>query len=89
MAFLHLNLKGVYFDEIKIGTKNREYRLATKWAKRLSGKTYDGIILKRGYPAREDTDRIIMRPWRGFEIITITHPHFGDSPVEVCSIIVN
>jgi len=89
MAYLHLNLKGDYFDQIKAGTKDREYRLAAKWMKRLEGKTFDGMMLKRGYPARGDAERIIERPWRGFQLETITHPHFGAEPVEVCAIVVN
>jgi hypothetical protein len=89
MAYLHLNLKGEYFDQIKSGMKDREYRLADKWLKRLEGKTFDGVLLKRGYPKRDDANRILARPWRGFELATITHPHFGVNPVTVCSIVVN
>ena len=89
MADLHLNLKGVYFDEIKAGTKPFEYRLRSKWEKRLAGKSFDQIWIKRGYPARDDHARIIARPWRGYEIQVITHPHFGPTPVEVIAIRVN
>lgn len=89
MAMLHLNLKGEYFDDIKAGRKDREYRLAAKWLKRLQGKTFDGVVLKRGYPKRGNADRIIERPWRGFDLVTITHQHFGPAPVEVCAIVVN
>lgn len=89
MGQLHLNLKGEYFDQIKAGTKDREYRLSAKWLKRLEGKTFDGIVLKRGYPKRGDVDRIMERPWRGFDLVTITHPHFGCEPVHVCAIVVN
>jgi len=46
MAYLHLNLKGIYFDQIKAGTKDREYRLAAKWMKRLAGKTFDGVVIE-------------------------------------------
>lgn len=89
MAYLHLNPKGEYFDQIKAGTKAREYRLAEKWLRRLEGKTFDGIVLKRGYPKGDDGDRVISRPWRGFQLETITHPHFGAEPVQVCAIVVN
>ena len=89
MAQLHLNLKGEYFDQIKAGKKNHEYRLAAKWMKRLEGKSFDGIVLKRGYPKRGDADRVIERPWRGFYLEMITHPHFGATPVKVCAIVVN
>ena len=89
MADLHLNLKGEYFDQIKAGTKLHEYRLASKWFKRLDGKAFDRIFVKRGYPKAGDMERIIERPWRGYELQTITHPHFGDEPVQVCAIRVN
>ncbi len=89
MADLHLNLKGEYFDQIKAGTKLHEYRLASKWLKRLDGKAFDRIFVKRGYPKADDRERIIERPWRGYELQTITHMHFGDEPVQVCAIRVN
>lgn len=89
MTKLHLNLEAEYFDQIKDGLKEHEYRLASKWMKRLAGKTFDGLVLKRGYPANGDTARIIERPWRGYQIQSIAHPHFGTTPVEVCAIIVN
>lgn len=89
MADLHLNLKGEYFDQIKAGVKPFEYRLAAKWLKRLEGKTFDRIQIKRGYPKTGDQARIIERPWLGYERQTITHPHFGAEPVDVLAIRVN
>lgn len=89
MPDLHLNVKGVYFDEAKAGIKKYEYRLRSKWEKRLAGKTFGKIFVKKGYPCSDDADRIISRPWRGYEIQTITHPHFGPDPVEVCAILIN
>lgn len=89
MADLHLNLKGEYFDAINAGQKSFEYRLAAKWLHRLSGKSFDRIFIKRGYPKTGDSERIIERPWRGYELQTITHPHFGAAPVEVLAIRVN
>ena len=86
MADLHLNLNGIYFDQIKAGTKTVEYRLASKWQKRLEGKTFDRVYFKRGYPKSNDLERIIERPWRGYELQTIKHPHFGVEPVIVCAI---
>jgi hypothetical protein len=86
---LHLNLKGEYFDAIKAGVKRYEYRLAEKWLSRLAGRSFQRVLLKRGYPKRNDDDRIIERPWRGYELQTIMHPHFGHEPVKVCAIIVN
>ncbi|MBO9333213.1 ASCH domain-containing protein, partial [Achromobacter xylosoxidans] len=78
MADLHLALKGEYFDAIKAGTKTEEYRLCTlHWANRLEDRTYDRIVLTRGYPRRDDADRRLVLPWRGYTVKTITHPHFG------------
>ena len=89
MAHLHLNLKYIYFDEIAAGTKLNEYRLYDKWAKRLLGKTFDSIILKRGYPSKSNIEAHLTKPWRGFTIETISHPLFGPNPVKVFAIIVN
>ena len=89
MADLHLNLKREYFEAIKAGTKTFEYRLASKWFRRLQGKSFDRIFIKLGYPKAGDPERIIERPWQGYELQTITHPHFGANPVEVLAIRVN
>ena len=84
---LHLSVQGQYFHAIRNGTKHEEYRLVTPyWTKRLVGRTYTSINIAWGYPEREDTSRRIVRPWRGFTIQTITHPHFGPDPVEVFAI---
>lgn len=90
MALLHLNLKGEYFDQIKTGEKIEEYRLYNDyWRKRLIHRDYDGIVIKRGYPKRGDATKTIERIWRGWTIKTITHPHFGEKPVQVFAIRVN
>jgi hypothetical protein len=84
---LHLSLKAEYFNAIKAGTKPLEFRLVTPyWTRRLVGRTYDGIELTLGYPARDDAERRLCRPWRGFERQTIQHSHFGPGPVEVFAI---
>lgn len=89
-TYLHLHLKAPYFDAIKNGTKPEEYRLRTPyWRKRLEGQRYDGILLLRGYPPLSATETKLKRPWRGYEVKTITHPHFGPQPVEVYAIKVN
>lgn len=90
MAILHLNLKAEYFDQIKAGVKQHEFRLQTPyWTRRLVGKTFEGIVLKKGYPKAGDSDRTIERPWLGFERQVRTHPHFGAQPVAVFAIRVN
>ena len=87
MTTLHLPLKREYFEAIRDGMKPEELRLCTPhWAKRLEGRKYDPIILTLGYPARDDAARRLVRPWRGYIIKTITHPHFGSDPVQVYAI---
>lgn len=87
MADLTLPLKREYFEQIKAGTKTEEYRLCNEyWMKRIGspfGGPYDRIVLTLGYPRRDDHTRRITRPWRGYTIKTITHPHFGSQPVQV------
>lgn len=87
MTDLVLPLKDIYFNQIKAGTKTEEFRLVTPyWRRRLESRTYDRIVLTLGYPKREDTARRLIRPWRGYRVTTITHPHFGPDPVQVFAI---
>lgn len=87
MNYLHLHLKGVFWAQIVAGTKTEEYRLRTPyWSKRLEGRTYDGILLLKGYPMLSNPHTKLKRPWRGYEVKTITHPLFGPQPVEVYAI---
>lgn len=88
---LTLPLKAEYFDAIRDGTKPEEYRLATPyWERRLVeggvARTFDLIVLTKGYPKRDDQDRRLTRRWNGFRRRFITHPHFGPDPVEVFAI---
>ena len=89
MADLHIPVKGIYFDQIKSGEKLEEFRLLTPhWIKRLRNRTYDRIIMTRGYPKDggiEGQTRL-TRQYRGEMIRVITHPHFGPDPVEVYAI---
>ncbi len=96
MADLILPLKRDYFEAIRAGTKTEEYRLCTPyWRRRLSKvlsigcevpREFERIVLTLGYPRRDDHERRIVRPWRGYSIKTITHPHFGPKPVQVYAI---
>lgn len=64
---LILPLKGVYFDQIRDGTKTEEYRLLNDyWHKWIEGRHYDRVIITRGYSKKGDVERTIERPWRGF-----------------------
>lgn len=89
---LTLILKGEYFDAIRDGTKLREYRLITPyWEKRLRDANGDQIVyseieLCKGYAKKGDASRRLVLPFRGWRTEVITHPHFGDRPVEVFSI---
>lgn len=87
MKDLVLNLKGIYFDQIKAGDKREEYRLLNDyWRKRLEGREYARIVLCRGYPKGDDKERRIVRKWKGWEVKAIQHPHFGQDLVRVFAI---
>jgi hypothetical protein len=84
---LVLPVKGIYFDQIKAGTKSHEFRLVNDyWTKRLLGRVYDRVIITKGYPRRDDAEKRIVSPWRGCCIEIITHEHFGSEPVVVFAI---
>lgn len=90
MNSLHLNLKGEYFDQIKAGIKEFEYREVTPyWTKRLENREYENIFIKKGYPKKDDKNNIIVRPWKGCEIKRLQHKHFGSKVISVYAIIVN
>lgn len=87
MTDLYLNLRGEYFDQIKAGEKILEYRLDNEyWQKRLVLRDYDRLIIRRGYPQRDDADKTLVMSYRGFFCQSIRHDHFGPDPVEVFSI---
>lgn len=87
MADLVLPVKGIYFEQIKAGTKTEEFRLVNEfWRRRLDGKTFDRVIVTLGYPSKDDTARRLVFPWRGLTVKTITHEHFGQKPVQVFAI---
>jgi len=87
MADLRIPLKGVFFDQIKAGTKVEEFRICKPyWAKRLEGRSYDRLVLPKGYPKRCDIERTLVLPYRGYVKKTHTHEHFGAEPVEVYAI---
>ncbi|HAW0682108.1 TPA: DUF551 domain-containing protein [Escherichia coli] len=90
VANLQLAVKGEYFDAMIRGEKTEEYRLCNNyWNKRIMFREYDRLIITKGYPKRDDSSRRIDVPYDGYEIKTITHPHFGDKPVKVFAIKVN
>lgn len=86
---LTLPLKGVYFEQIKAGTKVFEYRLRTPyWERRMAKAPFLRIVLTKGYPSRDDATRRLVLPWRGYVNTTLQHEHFGPEPVKVFAIIV-
>lgn len=86
---LILPVKRIYFEQMRDGTKLAEYRLCTPfWGKRLQGRKYDRVVITLGYPKRDDTERRLVFPYRGYTMEVITHPHFGADPVSVFAIIV-
>jgi len=87
MKNLVLHVKRCYFEDMKAGRKVWEYRLTTPyWRKRLEGRYYSCILICDGYPKHIETERRLIAPWLGYEVQTITHPHFGADPVEVFAI---
>ncbi len=87
MKVLHLNLKSKYWDEIKAGEKDWEYRLMTPyWLKRLVNINYDAICIKKGYPKGDDYSRMIWKVFNGYKLITLNHPEFGEDDKKVFAI---
>ena len=90
MKILHLSVKKEYFDQIKSKEKKWEYRLMKPyWSTRLIGKKFDLIRISNGYPKRTDNSKTIERPWKGYEMGSITHKEFGNVPTKVFAIRVN
>lgn len=84
---LILNLKKEYFNQILNKQKFEEYRLYNDyWKKRLLNKKFDRIIIKMGYPRKDDMSKQIIFQYNGFEIKEIKHKLFGDKPVKVFAI---
>lgn len=87
MRILTLPVKRIYFEQIRDGLKDHEYRLVTDfWTKRLWGQEYDKVVITLGYPKKDDASRRLEFPYRGCIIRELTHPHFGPNPVEVFAI---
>ncbi|UIS74667.1 hypothetical protein [Morganella phage Mecenats66] len=87
---LVLNLNREYFHDIRVGLKTEEYRRANKyWKTRLDNAEKRGVnvvSIRLGYPAADDSDRILLFRYNGFTEKTITHPLFGSEPVKVYAI---
>lgn len=87
MSTLYLPVQRRWFEDIKAGIKPEEYREVTPfWIKRLTGKTFDKIVVTLGYPSKSNKDRRLEFPWRGYTVKSIVHPHFGDRKLSVFAI---
>lgn len=89
---LVLNVNKVWYEQVESGEKQKEYREYNDyWKKRLlnpdgTPKAFKDIQYKLGYPKAGDMTRTMVYPWHGFDIETITHPHFNNEPIKVFGI---
>ena len=84
---LTLAVKKHWFDLIKSGKKNTEYRLFNDyWKKRLLGRQYDFIEITLGYPRKNDGDKRIIFRFQGYEVTTINSPEWENIPQRVFAI---
>lgn len=87
MSNIVFNVTGIYYDDFESGRKKHEFRIYNDyWIKRLVGRTYEAVIIAKGYPKRGQADRRQVFKWKGYDIRTIIHPHFGSKPVKVFAI---
>jgi hypothetical protein len=87
MKTLVLNLKKEYYLDIVAGRKPFEFRERTEyWRKRLEGREYEYVTFCLGYPPKSSIYRRLTVPYAGYELQTITHPHFGSVPKDVYAI---
>ena len=80
-------MKRKWFEQVKSGEKVEEYRLRNNyWSKRLSGKTFDRIVLTLGYPKKGCSDRRIELPWHGCVEKTVVSEEWNNQPMDVFAI---
>jgi hypothetical protein len=78
-ARLSLAVKGRWFEEIKAGTKQDEYRLCTTfWNKRLSDRAYDDILITIGYPRRDDHAKRLLFEFDGVRMEKVISPEWDN-----------
>lgn len=78
---------GEYFDQCKAGTKKIEYRLRTAyWKSRVENPDLKRIEMRKGRSACKGDLRNLVFEWNGYTETIITHPLFGENPVEVYAI---
>ena len=90
MKVLTLPVKKKYFEQIRDGTKKEESRECKPfWEKRLLSKEFDQVHITLGYPKAGDSSRVLLFPWKGFQVKEILHPEFGHRKVKVFAIKLN
>ena len=78
------------FHQIEARETQWEYRpINAYWENKLRDRHYDQIRLYVEYPAQEDLNKAITRPWLGYEVHNVTIPRFGETPTQVFAIRVN
>jgi len=84
---LILPVKRKWFEQIKAGTKVEEFRLFNDyWRKRLEGKVFDQVIITLGYPKRDDNEKRLSFPWKGYIIKIIKSEEWENQPKRVFAI---
>jgi len=79
---LILNVKKIYFDQIKSGEKKWEFReVKPYWKKRLIDRDYTGVQIRMGYPKNTDKARILRFKWHK-HLVTIQKVDFMDKGFE-------
>ena len=81
---LFLIIKRKYFDQIILGQKTEELRIASPYfEKKLLGRNYKTITLQAGY--NKNSPRLTAE-YTGLELKEIQHEIFGPKPVLVFAI---
>ena len=84
---LVLHVEKEYFEQIARGKITEAYRLRTPyWEKRLIGQNYKNVRLLCGYTRHGDKPRELVRKFKGWRPVVISHPYFGPEPVRVFAI---
>lgn len=84
---LVLHVRREYFNQMAAGNKPFEYRMVTDyWRTRLIGRDYNNVIVMAGYPKRDDQEKILTFPWRGFILTRLRHREFGPEMADVFAI---
>ncbi len=82
---LFLNLKSIYYNQIKEGSKTEEFReFKPYWSQRLLNRDYNAICIRDAYRAGDENT--MWFKYNGYKVITKTHEIFGPEPALVYAI---